>query len=193
MPKPIYGKGRSSKAGRAGESAGDETANNGWLTLITTLPEQKQHDAILAALKEGGPSQLSSEPETCDGLAPSLVEYATTRGADCDEAWLGLIVELFGDMGVALAGDDADGSEDAEREGATELLAALRRHKVVCTEPPPPPPLKPGVAVLAVLEEDGEWHNATVEKVVLAPSGEGPPQIVVKFDEWPKVQETQLV
>ena len=33
---------------------------------------------------------------------------------------------------------------------------------------------------------------AYMEKVVLAPSGEGPPQIVVKFDEWPKVQETQL-
>ena len=75
--------------------------------------------------------------------------------------------------------------------GAEALLASLRRHRVVCTEPPPPPPLRAGSAVLAVLEEDGEWHGATVEKVVPAPSGEGPPVVVVRFNEWAKVQETK--
>ena len=62
-----------------------------------------------------GPSQL--DPATCDGLAPSLVEYASVRGADCDEAWLGLISELFSDMCVPLADDD-DGDGDGGGEGA---------------------------------------------------------------------------
>ena len=131
-----------------------------------------------------------------------------------------MISELFSDMCVPLADDDDDdddgGGEAAERAGAEPrvghaapctrhtctyalhvhagaeaLLASLRRHRVVCTEPPPPPPLRAGSAVLAVLEEDGEWHGATVEKVVPAPSGEGPPVVVVRFNEWAKVQETK--
>ena len=67
--------------------------------------------------RPGGPSQL--DPATCDGLAPSLVEYASVRGADCDEAWLGLISELFSDMCVPLADDDdGDGEGDGGGEGA---------------------------------------------------------------------------
>ena len=51
MPKPLYGKGRKSKS-RAGQSSDD--AGHGWLTLITTLPEEQMHAAILVALREGG-------------------------------------------------------------------------------------------------------------------------------------------
>ena len=41
------------------------------------------------------------------------------RGADCDEAWLGLIAELFSDMCVPLADDDdGDGEGDGGGEGA---------------------------------------------------------------------------
>ena len=35
------------------------------------------------------------------------------------------------------------------------------------------------------------FTGATVEKVVPAPSGEGPPVVFVRFDEWPKLQETK--
>jgi hypothetical protein len=53
MPKPLYGKGRKSKS-RAGQSS---DAGHGWLTLITTLPEEQMHAAILVALREGGQLQ----------------------------------------------------------------------------------------------------------------------------------------
>ena len=53
MPKPIYGKGRKSK-GKSSAGQSSEDAGHGWLTLITTLPEEQMHAAILVALKEGG-------------------------------------------------------------------------------------------------------------------------------------------
>ena len=49
MPKPLYGKGRKSKS-RAAQSSDD--AGRGWLTLITTLPEEQMHAAIAVALRE---------------------------------------------------------------------------------------------------------------------------------------------
>ena len=52
MPKPLYGKGRKSKSRGAGQTSDD--AGHGWLTLITTLPEEQMHAAILVALREGG-------------------------------------------------------------------------------------------------------------------------------------------
>ena len=53
MPKPIYGKGRKSK-GKSSAGQSSDGAGHGWLTLITTLPEEQMHAAILVALKEGG-------------------------------------------------------------------------------------------------------------------------------------------
>lgn len=55
MPKPLYGKGRKSKS-RAAQSSDD--AARGWLTLITTLPEEQMHTAIVVALREGEPLPL---------------------------------------------------------------------------------------------------------------------------------------
>ena len=55
MPKPLYGKGRKSKS-RAAQSSDD--AGRGWLTLITTLPEEQMHAAIVVALREGEPLPL---------------------------------------------------------------------------------------------------------------------------------------
>ena len=53
-----------------------------------------------------------------------------------------------------------------------------------------------GAPVIAVLEEDGEWHEAVVVETKQASGKTGPPRVVVKFVEWPKVQEnprTQVV
>ena len=59
MPKPLYGKGRKSKP-RAAQSSDD--AGRGWLTLITTLPEEQMHAAIVVALREGEPAAPTNEP-----------------------------------------------------------------------------------------------------------------------------------
>ena len=124
-----------------------------WLTLISELPEGKRHAAIIEALREGP----RLDPNQLDSLAAALVEYADDRRADCDEAWVGVLLELFADFGVVLGvEEDVEDADGAERAGAFELLRALRRHKVLCSEPPPPPPLAQGVQVLAVLDEDGE-------------------------------------
>ena len=188
MPKQLYGHKHAKARGVPAEPA----AVGVWLTLMAGLPEELQHRAIIAAATEAG---LELAADSRDSFAAALVEYGSERRADCDEAWIGVLLELCSDFGVPL-GDVADadvadaGADAAERAGATELLGALRRHRVVCNEPPPPPPLREGVAVLAVLEEDEEWHEARVVKLIPPPSGRGAPLVLVRFVEWQKVQET---
>jgi len=181
MPKQIYGHKNARRRARA-----PEEDSSIWLTLISELPEGKRHAAIIEALREGP----RLDPNQLDSLAAALVEYADDRRADCDEAWVGVLLELFADFGVVLGvEEDVEDADGAERAGAFELLRALRRHKVLCSEPPPPPPLAQGVQVLAVLDEDGEWHDAVVERVAVPISGVGPTRVVVRFAEWQKVQE----
>ncbi len=164
MPKQLYGHKHAKARGVPAEPA----AVGVWLTLMAGLPEELQHRAIIAAATEAG---LELAADSRDSFAAALVEYGSERRADCDEAWIGVLLELCSDFGVPL-GDVADadvadaGADAAERAGATELLGALRRHRVVCNEPPPPPPLREGVAVLAVLEEDEEWHESRVVKQI---------------------------
>ena len=184
MPKQLYGRGQKSSRQRA--VADDE---RGWLTLIATLPEAELHTRVLAAFSdERAPPGLAAELR--DALAASLIEYAAERNADCDEAWISLLLALVADFALSLA-DDAEADEDApaaERAGAEELLRCLKRHNVLCTEPPPPPPLTVGSAVVAVLAEDGEWHEAVVVETSQATASL--PRVVVRFKEWAKVQET---
>lgn len=189
MPKAIYGHKKKSSRGKATDAADD---THGWLTLMT-IPldgQDKFIDMVEAAISSAVATELL-EPGMAASLAASLVEYNATRNADCDEAWLSLLTELFEDAGVPLAaaaeaGDDAANVE--HNAGAADLLAALRKAKVLRCEPPPPPPLEVGSPVLAVLEEDGEWHEACVEKVTKV-DGE-PPRVTVRFTQWSgKLQE----
>jgi len=189
MPKPLYGKGRKKSAAAA--AADDDL---GWLTLLAGAPEVELHGLILRALADPlAPNQLPDD--TRDAFAASLVEYASEREVDCDETWVGLIVELANDLGLDLADEDArdgdnageGGEAAAQRTGAAALVSCLKRHRVLCAEPPPPPPLAIGDAVLAVLEEDGDWHEAVF---VDTKATAGAPRLIVRFTEWGKVQET---
>ncbi|KAL1510133.1 hypothetical protein AB1Y20_006465 [Prymnesium parvum] len=183
MPKQLYGhKNPRSKIPSSTEDS------SGWLTLMAGLPEDKRHAAIVRAAEE---VSLCLPDGMRDSFAAMLAESAEARRVDCDEAWVALLIELCSDFGVPLgAEEEVEGADEAERAGAVELLAALRRHKVVSREPPPPPPLRQGDAVLAVLQEDGDWHEAIVESLKLPPSGGGAPRVAVRFVEWQKLQET---
>jgi len=188
MAKKIYGKGASPKTKKQ-SSCGDGSV---WVTLIANAPEEKLHMLIITALIDPlAPPAIDASSHVA--LAASLIEYAAEKTADCDEAWIALLQELFLDFSISLADPDdavSDSEFDAaaaERSGAEALLGCLKRHGVLCAEPPPPPALTVGDAVLAVLEEDGEWHEAAV--VELKPGGAGgPPRIIVQFAEWPKRQ-----
>ena len=184
MPKQLYGK--SSKRRPGSQRVDDDSL---WLTLIASIDENSLHGLCVKALQDPrAPSGIAAE--LLDALAASLIEYAAGRTPDCDEAWVGLVQELFVDFGLCLREpDEGEEASVAERDGAVELVGCLKRHKVLCAEPPPPPPLQIGDAVVAVLEEDGEWHEAVVVQK-LPNGGDRPPRVAVRFIEWPKVQET---
>jgi ferredoxin len=76
--------------------------------------------------------------------------------------------------------------------GAVAFLGCLKRHGVLTAEPPQLPPLTAGAAVLAVLDEDGMWHDAVVLETKSGGAG-GPPRVLVRFVEWSKVQEMARV
>jgi hypothetical protein len=183
MPKPLYGKGQKKSAGKA------KIDDMGWLTLLAGAPEEQLHLLIVEALSDAlAPPNIPHDMK--DALAASLIEYASGREIDCDETWITLILELASDFGLDLSeGDEGDTVEAPamQRKGAEALVGCMKRHRVLCAEPPPPPPLAVGDAVLAVLDEDGDWHDATfVEKLTTA----GAPRVVVRFTEWGKLQET---
>ena len=186
MPKPLYGKGQKKIA-----TATQRDDDMGWVTLLAGAPEAELHAMILRALQDPLAPALPSE--TTDAFAASLVEYASEREVDCDETWIALLQELALDFGLALATDDEDAVDAsvAERLGAEAFLGCLKRHRVLCAEPPRPPPLVAGDAVLAVLNEDGEWHEAIfVEKRA---TGGSAARVVVRFTEWGHLQETTRV
>ena len=80
--------------------------------------------------------------------------------------------------------DDAD---------ASDIVSALRQCNALVGLPPPLPPPKPGDPVLAVLEEDGEWHAAVVAEDEPPPpqSSSSERTILVRFLQWNKPQVTR--
>lgn len=186
MPKQCYGKANSTKS--RVKPSGDSQTSVPWLTLASTLGEERLHAAVSAAFRQARP-QLEDE---VDGLAAVLIEYNDQRRADCAEAWVSQLCECFSDAGIPLGEDEVSeegDAEAAERAGAETLVAAMRHHKALRAEPPPPRPLSAGDAVLAVLDEDGDWHEARVESVAGA-SGGASEVVSVRFVEWRKLQET---
>ena len=184
MPKQLYGKGPAKRRGEVKPQ--DDSI---WLTVVANVAEDRLHQLIVDALSDPINS-ASIDEEMSTAFAASLIEYAAERGAYCDEAWIALIQEVAADFSISIAEstDEVESGPEAEREGACTLLRSLKKHRVLCTEPPPPPPLALGDAVLAVLAEDGAWHEAlVVEKLAGGPGG--PPRVVVRFSEWAKVQE----
>ena len=192
MGKALYGKGNAKL--RKSAAAAD---HRGWVTVTASVPEEQLHAMIIAAFADArAPPELAAASDMHTSLAASLIEYSAERNADCDESWHGLVAELCSDMNVSLADPDAveAGANDdvrlADRAGAEALVACLKRHKVLCAEPPPPLPLIVGCSILAVLEEDGEWHEAVVTEKTDAGGLGRAPRFNVRFVEWAKVQET---
>lgn len=91
MPKQLYGhKNPKNKPPPCDDSSI-------WLTLMAGLPEERQHRAILAAASEVG---LDLSAELHGSFTAGLIEYASAQQADCDEAWIGVLLELCSDLGV---------------------------------------------------------------------------------------------
>lgn len=201
MGKSLYGKGNV-KSSRGNKSSATAADDHGWVTVTASVPDEQLLSWLVAAFSDArAPPEFMRAQELHDSLAASLIEYAADGDgkADCDEAWLGLLHELATDFGISLADPDAvesdvgtegDMAQAAERAGAEALLRCLKSHKALCAEPPPPPPLAVGTFVLAILEEDGDWHEAVVVEKTDAGGLGRAPQFAVRFAEWPKVQET---
>mmetsp|Transcript_4149 Transcript_4149/g.8145 ORF Transcript_4149/g.8145 Transcript_4149/m.8145 type:complete len:396 (+) Transcript_4149:169-1356(+) len=187
--KPIYGcsskpKARGNGSGKSSSGIeGDETSC--WLTITHAHGEKQQmaqHTTVLAAIN----AEIPAVPaDMRDSIAASLIEYGAARQPDCIEGWCELVHELLcEDLGIDLRADEFD--ETSEEEYIQQLVASLTKRGVLHRKPPPSKPLQAGEAVLAVLQEDGEWHEATVEEV----SATLPRMLVVRFRQWPKLQST---
>ena len=184
MGKTLYGRGKATNS-RKRQSAVAEDDEGDWLTLAPapegSAAEETRQKKMASAL-----SEFSVDAGMGDVLAASVVEYERTAGG-CDsfDAWVPLMSEVCCDMGITLAETDEDDGPNAE-----DLVRALQKCGTLVNQPPPLPPPRAGDPVLAVLEEDGEWHAAVIAEDTLT-TGSGPPIIVVRFLEWPKVQRTK--
>lgn len=185
-----------SRAGRArlDEASGSEDSHH-WLTLAPVNDrEQRIGTAMRIAAQQ-------VDDGIRDYIAASILEYASTRSVDCEAEWSALLAEVLDEAGVPVCGCEADAADvdgaDDDTVDVSVLLGELRRQKVVCGRPPPPPPLRAGDTVLAVLLEDGEWHEAVLQPrtgsqasvggdgaVAVNSNGE----LLVRFVEWGVVQ-----
>lgn len=183
MGKAIYG--HKQKRGRRR----DEATSSHWLTLSPasseTGEEQRLNRAAGALRKELG--DLLAEPGVEDFLASGLIEAAAEAEPSDEIGWLKLCEQACVEAGIPLRGNDDD-DDDGEATSAADLVGALRRAGVICPEEPPLPPLALGDPVLAVLDEDAQWHAATIAELRMAADGGGPMHIVVRFCEWDKLQ-----
>ena len=194
MPKTIYGQGKANSSLRKREFAVSESDHNEWLTLLPACEgspaEESRLRKMMAALREFLPAE--AEAEALDAsVAATIVDYAERVDGGCDsaDAWASVVCEVFEDLGVTLEADEA------------EVVGALRKSGALVKRPPPLPPPRAGDPVLAVLEEDGEWHAAVIAEEDVegsqtppTPSGTGAQCagcMVVRFVQWPKQQLTK--
>jgi hypothetical protein len=204
MPKPLYGgkKGRNKRGGGGPLLAGDETSSGEWITLSPNalMSEDMRFDETLAAFaQEVGAldaERFDAPSGTREMVASSFLEAATSRPElDCEAAWIELLQEVVEEQACIPLGCNDD---EASADGAKRVIAALMRRRVLCDRPPLPPPLAPGDDVLAVLSEDGEWHQAEIlppDSGICPAGGSGDKPVrgtgvLVRFLEWGKVQRT---
>ncbi len=194
MGKELYGH-KQPRGRRRPDVATEEESH--WLTLVpatSAAAEAKRHTAIVGVLRAVLGDSLAAGLE--DSLASGLVGYASDASADSADSWTRLIFDACEDAGVPLRADaDAEHADEEEAgPSSTDLMCELKRRGVLCATPPPLPPPKAGDPVLAVLEEDGEWHAALIVSAGAAdPDGSGSSAAlsashVVRFLEWGKEQ-----
>lgn len=203
MPKPLYGnKGRNKRESSGPLRAGDEVSSGDWITLSpdATMSDDMRFDEVLAAFAQEigalDAERFDAPSGTRDMVASSFIEAATSRlELDCEAAWIELLQEIVEEQACIPLGCNDD---EASAVGAKRVIFALLRRRVLCNRPPPPHPLAPGDDVLAVLAEDGEWHQAKIlpSNPDLCPAGSSADKpihgsaVLVRFLEWGKVQRT---
>jgi hypothetical protein len=107
-------------------------------------------------------------------LGASLLAYAADKRPELSSQWCKVLEEVLTDAACVL--DDED-NEGAVRQVVNELI---KRNVLVPVEAK----IEEGSAVLAVLVEDDDWHEAVVQKVL------GKDRFLVVFLQYGKPQET---
>jgi len=90
------------------------------------------------------------------------------------------------------------GLPDEELGVFSDLVSALRRQRLIVDAPVYAPPLAVGTRVLAVLEEDGQWHDAVVSaqldvRAATPPSARRYRVVFSEFGKPQEVEESELV
>mmetsp|Transcript_71158 Transcript_71158/g.230305 ORF Transcript_71158/g.230305 Transcript_71158/m.230305 type:complete len:416 (-) Transcript_71158:80-1327(-) len=147
----------SSKRG----SRGDSRACAQELTSTATLRLRDEESSgtikgIIQALRTVRPDLGEDMADRCSAafLAESFVAYASERQPEVLQQWCGVLAEVVRDAGTHL---DEDDDESATRR----VVGDLFKRRILAI---PEPTIEVGAVVLAVLAEDGEWHQALVEE-----------------------------
>ena len=137
------------------------------LVLRDGVSDDAAHDKAKEALR----SSLSrASDENLDYLASLFIESAHESSPDSPAAWCVLLGEMIADTDIeldTLVGED-DETSAGEPASLRALVAELQRLGVLeeSSSNDELPCYVPGARVIAVLEEDGEWHDAVIEAVV---------------------------
>ena len=126
--------------------------------------------------KEALRSSMSrASDENLDYLASLFIESAHESSPDSPAAWCVLLGEMIADTDIeldTLVGED-DETDAGEPASLRSIVSELQRLGVLEEQSSNDelPCYVPGARVIAVLEEDGEWHDAVIEAVVCADDG----------------------
>jgi hypothetical protein len=115
-----------------------------------SLEAGAKHEAKFAALLR---EQLGALADVAELVVASFAAAVCDDDVESSaEAWIAALRETLLDCGLSDEPDDV----------LADLIGSMRRAGVIADVPEPREPLAVGSRVLALLAEDGEWHDAIV-------------------------------
>lgn len=115
--------------------------------------------AVALVLQAARPWHVDELGDPCSSacLAEMFLAYVAEQQPSRFSQWTSVLLEAMADAGAHLDDEDNDGA-------AGKLLQDLYKKRVLVI---PEPQIELGSNVVAVLEEDGDWHPAVVEELLL--------------------------
>lgn len=143
------------------------------------LADDPKSEARFAVLLR---EQLGMTDSAAELVVSSFAAAACDEGIASDaESWAGALRETILECGLP----------DEDQDVLADIVAALRRLRLLADAPAPAQPLALGARVLALLSEDGQWHDAVVDALLEPGEGAAAPgrRYRVVFSEYGKPQE----
>mmetsp|Transcript_34669 Transcript_34669/g.87408 ORF Transcript_34669/g.87408 Transcript_34669/m.87408 type:complete len:268 (+) Transcript_34669:266-1069(+) len=143
--------------------------------------ESRAVKQLLQAFKDSG---VVLAPEVAEYAVACFIEAVCDERLDDEPAWMQAMLET---LETCEASDNEDDRQTIAESFARACFTASRKQAPSWRRVP-----KAGDRCYAVLAEDGEWHEAVVERLIDARDSAPAPTVAVRFTEYGKVQEVEL-